>query len=580
MTAPVLSAEPGSAPTPGGAPLLTNFAISGLPAGTGLYRASAEVTSTYFSSGDTFRVTANDHISVTLLSDGRYRVFYDGVDVAFESFPTSTSLKLIFSANATEEIAEAVIGAINLIPDPAHVDAGRQCQVSFKLAGAVAADAGYLRYGVGSSLGDNLQGNVLSGLAGDDTLSATAHTIYVTQGTPDTHTYVDGGEGNDTLVLSGVLPVNTSFMPIDLRITTEQYLGHGRYLTINSIENFSQGPHNQGTITGTDAANTLSANVIYALGGDDWLSVGSFVDGGTGVDTVTGRGTLDLGNSSRFVNVENLIGSTFGDILSGTDGDNLLDGGNGNDQLVGRGGNDTLLGGASKDTLTGGDGNDILAGGAADDIIDGGAGIDTADYTGFGGGVTVSLALSGPQNTGPAGTDTITGVENLVGGLWNDSFVGSIGANVIHAGAGSDVVAGLGGADFLFGEDGNDNLQGGAGDDTLVGGLGRDTLTGGNDADTFVFATLADSVVGGQRDVVADFAQGSDHIDLTGIEAQTGQSLAFIGSAPFSGTAGELRFYFASTQTILAGDTNGDGTADFQVALRGTLTLTGGDFIL
>jgi Ca2+-binding RTX toxin-like protein len=573
MTAPVLSTEPGSPPTPGGASLFTDFAISGVPAGTSLYRAVADV-SCYWSGptapGDTLRVTANDHISATLLSDGRYRVFYDGVYVAHESFPTSTGTRLIFSENATEEMAEAVINAISLIPDPAHVDAGRQVSVSFKLQGAPTTDTGYLRYGVGSSLGDDLSGVAVSGLAGDDILNAM----------PNVHGYVDGGEGNDTLQLA----IDSSFT-LDLRITTEQYIADGFYLTVKSMENF-KGYYNTGTVIGTDAANTFDMRhgEVHALGGDDWLQLhpefGLF-DGGAGVDTVLGAvGTVDLGNSSKFIDVENAIGGTQSDSLSGTDVSNRLDGGTGNDQLFGRGGDDTLLGGLGKDTLTGGDGNDILAGGAADDIIDGGAGIDTADYTGFGGGVFVNLAQTGPQNTGPAGTDTITGVENLVGGVWNDSFVGSIGANVIHAGAGSDVVAGLGGADFLFGEDGNDNLQGGAGDDNLVGGLGRDTLTGGNDADTFVFATLADSVVGGQRDVVADFTQGADHIDLTGIEAQTGQALAFIGSAPFSGTAGELRFYFASTQTILAGDTNGDGAADFQVAFKGTHTLTGGDFIL
>jgi hypothetical protein len=44
--------------------------------------------------------------------------------------------------------------------------------------------------------------------------------------------------------------------------------------------------------------------------------------------------------------------------------------------------------------------------------------------------------------------------------------------------------------------------------------------------------------------------------------------------------AGELIVTYSSGQTVVSGDINGDGAADFQIALTGTLSLTTDDFIL
>lgn len=97
----------------------------------------------------------------------------------------------------------------------------------------------------------------------------------------------------------------------------------------------------------------------------------------------SGSATTDHSSSGSLVNetagagVENIIGSNFGDSLTGNSLDNVLAGLDGNDTLNGAGGNDLLIGGSGDDTLDGGDGNDILVGGAGHDTMTGGIGADT-----------------------------------------------------------------------------------------------------------------------------------------------------------------------------------------------------------
>ena len=75
-------------------------------------------------------------------------------------------------------------------------------------------------------------------------------------------------------------------------------------------------------------------------------------------------------------NIENLIGSAHGDMLTGDRRANTLDGGAGNDTLNGGGGNDTLSGGAGDDRLSGNAGDDRFV------FADGEAGADIImDFT-------------------------------------------------------------------------------------------------------------------------------------------------------------------------------------------------------
>ena len=262
------------------------------------------------------------------------------------------------------------------------------------------------------------------------------------------------------------------------------------------------------------------------------------------------------------------VGGSGNDHLTGTGGDDIL---------PGNGGNDTLDGNAGNDRLDGGDGNDTLIGGAGADTLVGGAGTDTASYTPSTGGVNVNLA-TGLGVAFEAQGDTLTGIEILIGGSGNDWLRGDGNANTLTGNAGNDTLQGFGGLDTLNGGDGNDVLYGGAGKDTLTGGIG---------ADKFVFSATSDSPVGGSStsDAITDFshAQG-DRIDLSAIDANSGaagdQAFSFIGAVAFAHHAGELRADTVAGVTSVYGDVNGDGTADFQIRLSGTIVLVAADFAL
>jgi Ca2+-binding RTX toxin-like protein len=479
---------------------------------------------------------------------------------------------------------------------------------------------------------DNLTGTAgqddLNGGGGNDTLRALGGDDRLDGAAGDD--VLSGGDGNDTLI--GGLGRDaasyadaTAAVLVDLRLSGAQATGGGGTDTLTGIEDVI------GSAFGDTLIGNTGDNALRGGAGDDLLigiSGNDTFDGGTGIDTVSFAGanfvtTVDLaltgpqsvgGGLNTFVNVENVIGSRWGGVLKGDSGANRL---------------------------TGGDGNDILMGRAGDDTLDGGAGPDTASYAEASTGVTVDLALAGPQSTGE-GNDTLISIENLTGSAFGDVLKGTSGDNVLIGGAGDDVLFGRGGSNRLDGGDGIDTvsyadaatgvqidlkagfffngasmdslisienvvgsafadtltgdaganvLSGGAGNDRLTGGLGRDTLTGGAGNDVFDFNALNESALGAaNRDVITDFQSGLDDIDLAGIDADAGragdQGFRFIGTRDFSGKAGELHYQTidqagaANDMTVVSGDTNGDGVADFEIQIAGIVQLSSSDFIV
>jgi serralysin len=235
-------------------------------------------------------------------------------------------------------------------------------------------------------------------------------------------------------------------------------------------------------------------------------------------------------------------------------------GGSGADTIIGNQAANTLWGNASNDALYGNDGNDVLIGGLGADRLDGGNGTDTASYQDATSAVTVDLLTPG-LNTGEAAGDSFYFIERVVGSNYNDAISGDGADNI------------------LVGNNGNDTLRGRAGDDILFGGSGADRQTGGEGADRFYFSLTSDSLKTA-RDTITDFEHGLDLIDLGGIDASTrrsgDQAFSFIGDSKFTRSAGQLHF----VNGILEGDVNGDGTADFQIVVRGVTALTSDDFIL
>ena len=273
-----------------------------------------------------------------------------------------------------------------------------------------------------------------------------------------------------------------------------------------------------------------------------------------------------------------IVGTAERDILNGTSRDESIHGGGGNDSINGGGGNDRLFGGEGNDSLTGGEGDDVVDGGAGDDTIMagngndtfiGGAGSDTLDFreSTLSQGIFINLAANF-SGTG----DTISGIENVNGTIFNDMLSGDANNNRLFGSQGDDYLFGLGGNDTLLGGVGEDTLNGGDGDDFLNGGDLSDKLTGGAGADTFVL-----SVVEGSHghhlptgpDVIMDFKSGTDKIELhvSGIEPALGNDgvLAFgtFGSGEtghFSSLDGSDRLvYDYESQTLYLVDSSFEG---------------------
>ncbi len=324
----------------------------------------------------------------------------------------------------------------------------------------------------GSNFTDILTGddqrNVLRGLSGNDRLAG--------GGNGDE---IDGGAGVDEVSYAA----SDAAVVITLTSSSQPGGGHAAGDTLTGIEN----------VTGSTFDDSLdgdgNANVLAGGAGNDSLfgSLGADVlDGGDGVDkadyflsTVGVRARLD-GFSNAFgeaagdtlVNIEQVRGSSFNDLLVGSAGINLLEGISGDDTLVG---------------------------GAGADRLDGGVGVDTAAYDLSTAGVIVRLG--GVNTGGDAQDDTLIGIENLTGSGLGDTLVGDARANTLTGGLGGDTLQGGDGNDRLLGGDGVDVLQGGAGRDTLDGGAGSDA------ADyrektlavtlTLAGATATNAVVGG-----------------------------------------------------------------------------------
>jgi hypothetical protein len=116
--------------------------------------------------------------------------------------------------------------------------------------------------------------------------------------------------------------------------------------------------------TGTPGTNLTEATVLFdrfmfSKGNDDTVS---YANTSTAVSVSLLKGQIGLGGAlgDTYIGVEKLIGTRFGDQITGSNKKNRLDGGEGSDVLNGAKGADVLIGGLGSDTLTGGKGNDVF----------------------------------------------------------------------------------------------------------------------------------------------------------------------------------------------------------------------------
>lgn len=438
---------------------------------------------------------------------------------------------------------------------------------------------------VGNNFNNILPGTILAdiiaGQGGNDTLAGAAGNDVLRGGVGND--ILNGGLGTDTAAYNNavvdptgpagpVLTVGaTGGVTVNLNLAGFQNTGGAGFDQLISIEN----------LIGTEFAggDTLIGNginnVLTGLGGNDCLFGNAGNDtllGGNGNDTLNGGVGTDVLNgglgsdTAAYNNGPGYVGAVAGVNVNlnlagfqntgGAGFDQLISienlvGTNFNDTLTGNGGNNQLAGLAGNDVLTGNAGNDTLNGGLGNDLLNGGIGIDTADYSnitvcgttysGATAGVRVNLNMQGvAQNTLGAGSDTLVGIENVIGSRFSDILTGNAGKNV------------------------------------LTGGLGNDL---------FDFNSTSQSPAGANRDIITDFrglgASLGDQIDLRDIDANAilpfNQSFTYIGSSGFSNflgiyTPGQLRY----SGGILQGNTDFDGAAEIEIQLTGAPSLTVG----
>ena len=382
---------------------------------------------------------------------------------------------------------------------------------------------------------------------------------------PVTLTLYDSG-GIDTLDLR----TDTNDQRVDLRPEgfSNVYGLTGNLIIARDtlIENFIAGSGDD-TVIGNDAANYLEGrdgnDNLQGNGGNDILEGGSGgdrLDGGAGMDWVSYRGSntavtvnLEQGTLTGshtegdvIIDIENIIGSDYGDVLEGDSGANWFDGGPGNDEISGNAGNDVLEGGPGADRLTGGAGEDTAsyAQSATEVVVRLHSGeIRGGDAEGdtFAALVTVEYT----DNNGDTQQETVPDIEHLRGSPHADTLAGDSRANRLEGGAGDDRLFGGpgGGDDILLGGPGADALYGGIGDDVLEGGADADTLRGGAGTDT---ASYEQSDAGVEVRLHSGVVSGGDAEGdvLDGIENLSGSAYADIlegdaGANRLDGGAGE-----------------------------------------
>ncbi len=291
---------------------------------------------------------------------------------------------------------------------------------------------------------------------------------------------------------------------------------------------------------------------------------------------VDGIGVAGGGSTTPTAGPDTLTGTAAADTINGLDG---------NDTIAGGGGDDRLLGSAGGDSLNGGAGNDVLIGGSGDDTMRGGAG-DDLYYVDTAGDVVIEAASAGADIVRAQVDYVLTdNVEELfIGGAGRDGTGNGL-ANTLHGSGSNNTLLGLAGDDTIRGGGGRDTIDGGAGADLVDGGAGKDTLTGGAARDVFQFRDGDFGATRALADLITDFSHAdAEKIHLSLVDANTtagaNQAFAWIGNGAFTGVAGQLHYAQAGGNTYVEGDTNGDGAADFVIALTGTVNLVASDFVL
>jgi Ca2+-binding RTX toxin-like protein len=437
---------------------------------------------------------------------------------------------------------------------------------------------------VGGTAEDTLRNieNVIGGSAGDILTGDSLNNSFQGGGGADV---VDGGDGADTADFRE----KTASVVVSLNGAADAtvFVGGIAEDTLRNVENLIGGSAGD-TFIGDTLANKLSG-----AEGNDWLCGGlgaDILDGGEDIDTadysdknasvsVTLNGsslaTVTIGGVAEdsILKIENIVGGSGDDFITGDVQANTFRGGLGADTLDGGAGVDTadygdktqavvltlsgasnalvtvngsaedtlrnienVIGGSADDTLTGDSLNNSFQGEAGADIIDGGSGSDTADYRDKSGPMTVVLngANASTVFVGGVAEDSIRNIESILAGSGDDSLTGDALANTLDGGAGNDTVdySGRTGSVLVTLNGGTDakvtiggrlddtlrnveNIIGGSGSDTIIGDAHVNVLTGGGGGDILKGGLGSDILDGGIGSDTADFSDKTASVVVT-----------------------------------------------------------------
>lgn len=364
------------------------------------------------------------------------------------------------------------------------------------------------------------------GGAGADSISGTAANDTLQGGTGDDvlegragGDSLVGGEGSDTADYSesnaGVVIRDNGF---------RQPPGGGSYsMTFMA----AGGGHAHGDIL-SSIENVIGSSFNDLLGGQS--TVAGVLSGGGGDDQIRSAGAQDT-----------LFGGDGRDYVGLHLGGGYADGGSGDDMLVATGGFNTLVGGAGDDTLASYDflyvshGFNYINGlpwsmsalwvptlsyGSVD--MDGGDGIDTAEFR-YTGGMIIDLVAGQTQARDAEYGGTIRNVENIIGGAGND---------------------------FIIGDDQANRLVGGGGNDTLIGGGGNDTISLSGSGVVFGGAGQDILILGASsEDVVFSYVGGGIRITMPGSPAHSVLIGQDIETVQFTNTSRTIAEMLAEVQT-------------------------------
>ena len=267
------------------------------------------------------------------------------------------------------EIGAAISDSVDGESAGSTVNTDRQVVERVALAQTITGTSGDDPMLFGTSRADTinaLSGNdVLAGLGGDDILNGGSGADLLVGGAGADE--LNGGAGFDTVFYGN----NSTAVSINLGGFGNG--GEAQGDTYSSVEN-AYGSQFGDALVGNEFANTLvgqdgndsldgrqGGDVLIGGAGDDTVSY-FFADGSVSANIGNGTGTGGHAAGDIFVGIENLRGSSFGDLLRG--GEATGNNPDVNNSILGFGGGDLLLGDEGHDTINGGAGGDIMTGGA------------------------------------------------------------------------------------------------------------------------------------------------------------------------------------------------------------------------